>query len=109
MCTRRVSPARSRTRLAGVALWSWRALEYRRWLSHPPMLDAMADPRVPSADEDRATLTASIGARVHFHVGKVSIHPGLSYTRGLDGFALHGPMNITRQTNAVAIAIPVFF
>lgn len=84
-------------------------LEYRRWLSHPTMLDAMADPRIPSADEDVATLTATIGARVHFHVGQASIHPGLSYTRGFDGLALHGPMNITRQTNAVAIAIGVLF
>ena len=84
-------------------------LEYRRWLSHPTMLDAMADPRVPSADEDPATLTASLGVRVHFHVGKASIHPGLSYTRGFDGHALHGPTNITKQTNAIAIAIPVLF
>jgi len=84
-------------------------LEYRRWLSHPTMLDAMTDPRVPSADEDLATLTASIGARVHFHVGKASIQPGLSYTRGFDGLALHEPMNITKQTNAVAISIPVLF
>jgi len=82
-------------------------LEYRRWLSHPTMLDAMTDPRVPSADEDLAT--ASIGARVHFHVGKASLHPGLSYTRGFDGLALHGPMNITKQTNTVAISIPVLF
>ncbi len=84
-------------------------LEYRRWLSHPTMLDAMSDPRVPSADEGSSTLTASIGARVHFHLGKVSVHPGLSYTRGFDGLAPHGPMNITKQTNAVTIAIPVLF
>ncbi len=84
-------------------------LEYRRWLSHPTMLDAMSDPRVPSADQDLATLTASIGARVHFHVGKASIHPGLSYTRGFDGLALRAPMNITKQTNAVAMVIPVVF
>jgi hypothetical protein len=84
-------------------------LEYRRWLSHPKMLDAMTDPRIPSAHEDPATLTASIGARVHFRIGKASIHPGLSYTRGFDGLALHGPMNITKQTNAVGISIPVLF
>lgn len=84
-------------------------LEYRRWLSHPTLLDAMIDPRIPSADEHSATLTASIGARVHFHVGKVSLQPGLSYTRGFDGFAPHSPMTITKQTNAVAIAIPVLF
>lgn len=84
-------------------------LEYRRWLSHPTMLDAMTDPRVPSANEDPATLTTSIGARVHFHVGKASIHPGLSYARGFDGLALHGPMNITKQTNAVGITVPVLF
>ncbi len=73
------------------------------------MLDAMTAARVPIADDELATLTASIGARVHFHVGKAPIHPGLSYTRGFDGLALHGPMNITKQTNAVAIAIPVLF
>jgi hypothetical protein len=84
-------------------------LEYRRWLSHPTMLDSMSDPRVPSADQDLATLTTSIGARVHFRVGKASVHPGLSYTRGFDGLALHGPMNITKQTNAVGITIPVLF
>jgi hypothetical protein len=84
-------------------------LEYRRWLSHPAMLDAMDDPRVPTAHEGQATLTASIGARVHFRVGKASIHPGLSYTRGFDGLAPHGPTNITKQTNAVGIAIPVQF
>jgi hypothetical protein len=31
-------------------------LEYRQWLSHPTMLDAMTDPRFPSADEASATL-----------------------------------------------------
>lgn len=84
-------------------------LEYRRWLSHPTMLDAMTAARVPIADDELATLTASIGARVHFHFGNASIHPGLSYTRGFDGLALHGPMNITKQTNAVALSIPVDF
>ncbi|MEO6775614.1 MAG: hypothetical protein ABI467_21815 [Kofleriaceae bacterium] len=84
-------------------------LEYQRWLSHPTMLDAMTEGRVPIADEDLATLTASMGARVHFHVGNASVHPGLSYTRGFDGLALHGPMNITKQTNAVGITIPVLF
>jgi len=84
-------------------------LEYRRWLSHPTMLDAMADPRFPSADEEPGTLTASIGVRVHFHVGNASVRPGLSYTRGFDGLALHGPMNITKQTNAITLAIPVLF
>lgn len=84
-------------------------LQYQRWLSHPTMLDEMTDARVPIANEDLATLTASIGARMHFHVGKASIHPGISYTRGFDGLALHGPMNITKQTNAIAIVIPVLF
>jgi hypothetical protein len=84
-------------------------VHYQRWLSHPTMLDEMTDARVPIADEDMATLTASIGARMHFHVGNASVHPGLSYTRGFDGLALHGPMNITKQTNAVGITIPVLF
>lgn len=84
-------------------------LEYRRWLSHPTMLDAMSDPRIPSANEDRATLTASIGARVHFHVARTSVQPGISYTRGFDGLALHGPTNITKQTNAIGLAIRVLF
>jgi len=84
-------------------------LEYQRWLSHPTMVDEMSDAHIPIADEDMATLTASIGVRVHFHVGNASVHPGLSYTRGFDGFALHGPANITKQTNAIGIAIPVQF
>lgn len=84
-------------------------LEYRRWLSHPTMVDAMTDARVPIAGGDLTTLTASIGARVHFHVGNASVHPGLSYTRGFDGLALHGPTNITKQTNAIGLAIPVLF
>lgn len=84
-------------------------LEYRRWLSHPTMLDAMTAARIPIADDDLATLTASIGVRVHVRVGNATIHPGLSYMRGFDGLALHSPMNITKQTNAVAIAIPVLF
>lgn len=75
-------------------------LEYRRWLSHPTML---------ATDDDPATLTASLGARLHFRIGTASFHPGLSYTRGFDGLAPHGPMSITKQTNAVAIAIPVLF
>lgn len=37
------------------------------------------------------------------------VHPGLSYTRGFDGLALHGPMNITKQANAIGITIPVLF
>jgi hypothetical protein len=49
-------------------------------------------------DDDLATLTASIGTRVHFDVGEASFHPGLWYTRG-----------VSNQTNAVAIAIPVLF
>jgi hypothetical protein len=75
-------------------------LDYRRSLT---TLDTM------TGAEDPATLTGSIGARVHVRIGAVSIHPGLSYTRGFDGLALHGPMNITKQTNAVAISIPVRF
>ena len=73
------------------------------------MVDEMTIARIPIADEDMATLTASIGVRVHFHVGNASVHPGLSYTRGFDGLALHGPMNITKQTNAIEITIPVLF
>jgi hypothetical protein len=84
-------------------------LEYQRWLSHPTMLDAMTDARVRIADDDLATLTASLGARVHFHIGTAAVHPGLSYTRGFDGLALHGPTNITKQTNALGITIPVLF
>lgn len=84
-------------------------LEYQRWLSRPTKVDAMTDARVPIAEEDRATLTTSIGLRGHIRVGEVSVHPGLSYSRGFDGLALHGPMTITKQTNAVAISIPVVF
>lgn len=84
-------------------------VQYQRWLSHPTRLDEMTGGSVAISDDDLATLTAAIGVRVHFHVGGASLHPGLSYTRGFDGLALHGPTNITKQTNAVGIAIAVRF
>ncbi|MFT3696820.1 MAG: hypothetical protein QM831_27005 [Kofleriaceae bacterium] len=74
-------------------------LQYQRWLSHPTMV----------VDDEIATLIMSIGVRLHVHIGNVSMHPGLAYTRGFDGMALHGPMNITKQTNAIEIAVPVLF
>lgn len=80
-------------------------VQYLRWLS----VDEMTDARIPLDDDDMATLTASIGVRVHVHVGNASVHPGLSYTRGFDGLALHGPMDITKQTNAIGITVPVLF
>ena len=44
----------------------------------------------------------------HAGVGKASVHPGLSYTRGL-GASERGPMMITNRTNAVAFDLPVLF
>lgn len=82
-------------------------LEYRRWLSHPEMLDTPGDPRIPSALEQPATVTASIGARVHVRVGSTAVRPGLSITRGFAGPT--PAMAITTQTSAVAISIPVEF
>ena len=82
-------------------------LLYQRWLSHPTELD-MTGAKVPIADADLARLTVSAGVRVHFHVGKASVHPGLSYTRGL-GASERGPMMITNRTNAVAFDLPVLF
>ena len=32
-----------------------------------------------------------------------------AYTRGFDGLTLHGPTTFTKQTNAIAIDIPVLF
>ncbi len=84
-------------------------LEYRRWLSHPTTLDAMSGARVALSHDALSTLTASIGARLHLRIGNASLHPGLSYTRGFDGLTLHGPMRITKQTNAIALALPVRF
>lgn len=82
-------------------------LAYRRWLAHPTTIDEMTGARVPLAE--LATLTAAIGARVHVRLGAVTVHPGLSYTRGFDGVALHGPTTVTHQTNTIGLSIPVTF
>lgn len=66
-------------------------LLYQRWLSN-----------------NDARLTVAAGARVHFHVGRTALQPGLSYTRGL-GATERGPMMITNRTNAVTFDLPVLF
>jgi hypothetical protein len=73
-------------------------LLYQRWLSHPTELD----------DAGLTRLTLAAGARLHVHVGKASLRPGLSYTRGL-GATDRGPMMITNRTNAVTFDLPVLF
>lgn len=82
-------------------------LLYQRWLSHPTELD-LTGARVPIADADLTRLTIAAGVRVHFHAGKASLRPGLSYTRGL-GASERGAMMITNRTNAVTFDLPVLF
>jgi len=82
-------------------------LLYQRWLSHPTELD-MSGAKVAIADADLGQFTLSAGARVHFRVGRASVHPGLSYTRGLDT-SRRGPMIVTNRTNAVAVDLTVLF
>lgn len=80
---------------------------YQRWLSHPTELD-MTGAKTPIADADLGQLTVSAGVRGHFHLGATTMHPGLSYTRGLDG-SRRGPMIVTNRTNAVAVDLTVLF
>lgn len=51
-------------------------LRYQRWLTDAAPVRANA--------KARDTLTAAIGPRLHFKVGKRWVRPGLSYTRSLD-------------------------
>jgi hypothetical protein len=83
-------------------------LRYQRWLSHPTQLDAMTGERAPIAAADLSSLTLTAGARVHVRIGKTSVRPGLSYTRGL-GATLLGPSIVTNRTNAVTFDLPVLF
>lgn len=82
---------------------------YQRWLSHPTKLDSMTGSRAPIADADMAALTVSMGVRVHFNVGPVSVHPGLSFTRGLDATGPTAGSMITNRTTAFALDVPVLF
>jgi hypothetical protein len=82
---------------------------YQRWLTHPTKLDRMTKSRMPIADDDMASLTLSVGVRVHFDIGPASIHPGLSFTRGLDATGATADSMITNRTTAVALDVPVLF
>jgi hypothetical protein len=82
---------------------------YQRWLTHPTKLDAMTDARMPIADEDMNALTLSLGVRAHFHIGQASVHPGLSFTRGLDATGPTAGTMITNRTTAFALDVPVLF
>jgi len=82
-------------------------LLYQRSLSHPTQLD-MTGAKVDVADSELSRLTVTAGVRVHVRVGSASVHPGLSYTRGLDATE-YGPMIVTNRTNAIALDVPVLF
>jgi len=82
-------------------------LLYQRWLSHPTELD-MTGAKAPIADADLGQLTVAAGVRGHFHLGGATLHPGLSYTRGL-GASRRGPMIVTNRTNAIALDLTVLF
>lgn len=84
-------------------------LLYQRWLSHPTKLDDMSGARAPITDADMASLTASLGIRTHFHIGAASVHPGLSFTRGLDATGPTAGSMITNRTTAFALDVPVLF
>jgi hypothetical protein len=84
-------------------------LHYQRWLSHPTALNAVTGTRVPISDANMDTLTAAVGPRLHFRLGKQAwIRPGISFVRGLDARGLDAPL-LTAQTTAVQIDIPVMF
>jgi len=73
-------------------------LRYQRWLSR----DAMTQ-------TDTDTLTLALGLRAHVGLGEhASLHPGISYTRGLNARGTALPV-ITDQTNAVQIDAHVLF
>lgn len=61
-----------------------------------------------SLSDDLSRLMVSGGVRTHFRAGATSVHPGLSYTRGL-GATQHGDMMLTNRTNAVALDLAVLF
>jgi hypothetical protein len=84
-------------------------LLYQRWLSHPTELDSMTGARAPIADVDMAALTVSLGVRVHLHVGPASVHPGFSFTRGLDATGPTAGSMITNRTTGFALDVPVLF
>jgi hypothetical protein len=84
-------------------------LHYRRWLSRPTTLSATTGERVRLSDGDMAAVTAAIGPRVHFRLGKHAwIRPGLSFVRGLDARGFGAPL-LTAQTTAVQLDVPVTF
>jgi hypothetical protein len=80
---------------------------YQRWIStpHKRVQNAMGMASVvPFADADMDNVTAALGLRGHFKMGKTMwLRPGLSYTRGLDA-----PLK-TASYNIVQIDVPFVF
>ncbi|HVZ75266.1 MAG TPA: hypothetical protein VHJ20_22970 [Polyangia bacterium] len=79
---------------------------YQRWLStpHKKVTNAAGMTSiVPFADSDMDNVTAALGVRGHFKVGKAWLRPGLSYARGLDA-----PLT-TASYNVVQIDVPFVF
>jgi hypothetical protein len=73
-------------------------LRYQRWLTRDAMTQSATD-----------TLTLAVGLRTHVGLGEhASLHPGISYTRGLNARGTALPV-ITDQTNAVQIDAHVLF
>lgn len=82
---------------------------HRRWLSHPAPPGPSAGPRPTFADAGANTTTLAVGPRFHFRVGKeASVHPGLSFVRGLDTRGLDAPL-LTPQVTAVQLDLPLTF
>jgi hypothetical protein len=82
---------------------------YQRCLTHPTKLGAMTGARMPVADADMDALTLSVGVRAHFRIGAASVHPGLSFTRGLDATGPSAGTMITNHATAFALDVPVLF
>jgi hypothetical protein len=84
-------------------------LRYQRWLTHPTTLNAITGAHVPFSDSNMDMVTVAGGPRMHFRLGKqASLHPGISFVRGLDARGFDAPL-VTAQTTAIQVDIPITF
>jgi hypothetical protein len=84
-------------------------LRYQRWLSHPTTLDAMTGAHLPLSDAEMDLVSVAVGVRLHLGLGTyATIHPGISFTRGVDAQGLDAPLLSARATG-VQLDVPVMF